>query len=306
MDMLSRLPLAHMYRAARLAGVPLKLELVTQQLVKDGFKIAPETIAQFNHYLTYAKTTSGSLTDIMREQRKFYIQWRYKCRQLGPTPIDSTRSYQDARPQDRSDVFSANGEFTKEIEEFERWRKNFLNPSPMDEHTSAWPPRPRKPEEIQAQNPGFGNDRYREWEEIARFWGKEFLPEGMETFFDDYVHDSRAWFKLEGPEADEVEGVLQTWLRQIKEYEDGKHDPENRAPLSLSPKQKEWALRYEQTGKVPEMLNSGREPLWSGAGHLRYRKVYAGADNLLISQHEPHFEKRGLASTSPADKAKAA
>lgn len=43
-DKLSRIPLADMYRAARLAGVPLKLELAPET-VRESFTIAPETIA---------------------------------------------------------------------------------------------------------------------------------------------------------------------------------------------------------------------------------------------------------------------
>ncbi|WP_420475411.1 T6SS phospholipase effector Tle1-like catalytic domain-containing protein [Noviherbaspirillum sp. ST9] len=284
MDMLSRLPLAHMYRAARLAGVPLKLELVTQQSVKEDFKIAPATIAAFNHYQAFARTKNGRLTDIMREQRNFYIQWRYKRRHQGPTPLEETGSFNAAIPVDQNDLHSANVEFTLEMAAFERWRDNYLHPMPQEDRPYTWEHQPHKPKGIKPQQPGFENDWHREWEEIARFWESEFLPEGIAAFFDDYVHDSRAWFKLSGPEADEVEGVLKTWLRQIKEFEEAKHDSSNRVHLSLTTSQKNWALEYERTGRVPRMINSGREPLWSGAGYLRYRKVYAGGDAMLISE----------------------
>ncbi len=307
MDMLSRLPLAHMYRAARLAGVPLKLELVTQQSVKDDFKIAPETIAAFNHYLGCAKTKSGSLTDIMREQRNFYIQWRYKRRQSGPMPLEESKSYQAARQVDMNDLHSANEEFTKEIADFERWRDNFLNPVPRSQtYRHGEDDGPRKPEEIEAQAPGFDNEWHNEWKEIARFWGKELLSEGMEAFFDDYVHDSRAWFKLTGSEADDVEGELQTWLRKMKEYEENQYYDHRNMPHPLTPDQIRWAREYERTGKVPKMKNGGREPAWSGAGYLRYRKVYAGGDALLISHGEQIFPRRTIAANSPTDKAEAA
>ena len=290
MDMLSRLPLAHMYRAARLAGVPLKLELVTQQSVKDDFRIASETIAAFNQFLSHAKTTSGTLTDIMREQRNFYIQWRYKRRQGGQTPLESTDSYLRAPQVDKNDLRDSNAEFTKEIADFERWRDNFLNPLPQEVHSYRLDNGPRTPEEIMPQVLGFDNDWHTEWKEIVRFWGRASLPEGMETFFDDYVHDSRAWFKLTGTESDDVEGELKTWLRKMKEYEESNAEESNaeeRGPHPLTPEQRKWALEYERTNKVPAMKSDGREPAWSGAGYLRYRKVYAGGDRLLISHVKP-------------------
>lgn len=310
-DMLSRLPLAHMYRAARLAGVPLKLELVTQQSVKDDFRIAPTTIEAFNHYLRHARTTNGSLTDIMREQRNFYIQWRYMRRQSGPAPIEGNEemgirpidSYIGARQEDRNDLHSANAEFTKEIADFERWLDNYLNPPVSD--TAAWHIGPHTQEEITPQSPGFNDEWYNEWTEVARFWRRECLPEGMEMLFDDYVHDSRAWFKISGTEADDVEGELQSWLRKLKEYEESFYSESHGMAYPLTPEQHRWAKVYELTRKVPRMTTTGREPAWSGAGYLRYRKIYAGGDGLLISQ-EGQFPLEKQISADSLNTAKAA
>lgn len=49
-DMLTRIPLLTMYRAARLAGVPLKLELASA-VVQRRFEVAASTITAFNAYL---------------------------------------------------------------------------------------------------------------------------------------------------------------------------------------------------------------------------------------------------------------
>jgi hypothetical protein len=51
-DMLTRIPLLTMYRSARLAGVPLKLELA-EAGVKKKFKLAPSTIAAYNHIVIH-------------------------------------------------------------------------------------------------------------------------------------------------------------------------------------------------------------------------------------------------------------
>lgn len=282
-DLLSRLPLAHMYRAARLAGVPLKLDLVEQQSVKDDFRIDPGTLAAFNQYLSHATVKSGPLTDIMREQCKFHILWRQLRRQKGPSPLERTGSYKDAAQVDKNDLRGANAEFTDEIAEFERWRDGYLNPVATERDPQSWAQGPRRPEDIARRAPGFRNRREEEWMEITRFWGRETLPDGMAGFFDDFVHDSRAWFKLTGPEAAEVEDRLKKLVRRMKEYDDNAHD-EHR-PDPLAPKEREWATEYALTGEIPEMETGGREPAWFGqAGYLRYRKVYAGGDALLISR----------------------
>ena len=59
-----------------------------------------------------------------------------------------------------------------------------------------------------------------------------------------------------------------------------------RAPESdgLSDDQRRAAEEYERTGKIPRMITEGREPhMIGGAGYLRYRKVYSGADEAVIS-----------------------
>jgi len=61
-------------------------------------------------------------------------------------------------------------------------------------------------------------------------------------------------------------------------------------PDGLTPAQRAAAIEFEQSGRkvIPRMPTEGREP-FSGAkaGYLRYRKVYAGADRMLISAVPP-------------------
>ncbi len=66
------------------------------------------------------------------------------------------------------------------------------------------------------------------------------------------------------------------------------------APKSrLTPEQRVAALSYREMKKVPAMITAGREPFDgtgtflyqdAKAGCLRFRKVYAGGDSLLISK----------------------
>lgn len=80
-----------------------------------------------------------------------------------------------------------------------------------------------------------------------------------------------------------MDGVLQALVLRMQEY-DQSPDRDQR-PDPLTREERKWAKQYLDTGKVPEMKSDGREPAVAGAGYLRYRKVYAGGDRLLIS-HE--------------------
>lgn len=68
-------------------------------------------------------------------------------------------------------------------------------------------------------------------------------------------------------------------------------------PLSdgLTGNQRNAAMEYARTGKLPRMVTEGREPfeaskdtyyMWARAGYLRFRKIYSGWDNVLISKNE--------------------
>lgn len=304
-DMLTRVPLIYMYREARLAGVPLKLELANE-IAKQRFKLVPETIRALNAYLATCQVKSGTLTAIMREQGKKRILWNKARRPSGKTPIESTASFGRASNFDKNDMQSANQEFEQEIKLFEAWLSNkgkgFI---------------------AKAQEPGFDNDHENEWEEIATWWNREPTP-GPEVleFFDNYVHDSRAWFKLipgnPDNESDLIE-KLKGWnkrRKQIQEYNAreeklaadrqkmmglayGKNSgvgmqPHRPVRDGLTDEERKAADEFERTGKIPRMRTIGREPFdssWDSyglsgkAGYLRYRKVYSGYDYVLISKN---------------------
>lgn len=293
-DMLSRIPLLYMYKAARLAGVPLKLEFASG-MAKERSLIAPETIRDFNNYLAQCKVRSGTLTAIMREQRELYIRWRLLRRMNGATPLERTASFLRASQFDRNDLESANHEFEQELAAFERWRAD---------KGKLFTPR--------SQPPGFNEEHHREWEEIATWWTKQVrLSDAIIRMFDDYVHDSRAWFKLSTEPDNEADlrMRLDEWVKKLRsarqrnaeidkgaDKEDafyksrGMPDKAVRKKVGdgLTLEERRLAEEYERTGQIPRMRTVGREPFSATlrnakAGYLRFRKVYAGSDNLIIS-----------------------
>lgn len=268
-DMLSRIPLLMMYKAARMNGVPLKLETAnpTAQL---RFALKPATIEAFNAYIATCKEVQGPIHLIMREQARKQIEWRVMRRVTSQTPLQKTSSFLRASTFDQNDLLSAGQEFEQEIAAFKVWRK---------EKGAAFRPAQQKI--------GFDNEHLAEWEEIATWWQEEPRPaEAVVNFFDHYVHDSRASFKLIPGNPDNVKDMhakLAEWVNERKGsiLWEGLDENEKRA-----------ADEYAKTGKIPSMTTSGREPFdssWKSygvsgrAGYLRFRKIYGGEDSVLLS-----------------------
>jgi hypothetical protein len=137
------------------------------------------------------------------------------------------------------------------------------------------------------------------------------------TFFDEYVHDSRAWFKLipgNPDNEDAAHATLKERVGQLKTERErnaslekeflasrrmsfsltGRQPPTNspkyQAPNSRFTDEEQRIIdEYARTNKIPRMLTEGREPFDLGpiagrAGYLRFRKIYGGSDSVLISE----------------------
>ncbi|QOL51636.1 phospholipase effector Tle1 domain-containing protein [Massilia litorea] len=268
-DMLSRIPLLMMYKAARINGVPLKLE-TANPTAKLRFGLKPATIQAFNAYIETCKEIQGPIHRIMREQARKQIEWRLMRRITSQTPLQKTSSFLRASTFDQNDLLSAGQEFEQEIEAFKVWRR---------EKGAAFRPAQQKA--------GFDNEHLAEWEEIATWWQEAPRPvEAVVTFFDHYVHDSRAAFKLipgNPDNAKDMQKMLAEWVKERKG---------SRLWEGLDENEKRAADAYAKTGKIPPMRTSGREPFdssWKSygisgkAGYLRFRKIYGGEDSVLLS-----------------------
>jgi hypothetical protein len=275
-DMLARIPLIYMYRAARLAGVPLKLELASD-IVKKRFAVTPGVIDSLNSYLAICRAkpkdgVSPGFTEIMREQTKLRIMYHRARRIKGSQPVDSSESFKRATTFDKNDLHSAYIELDEEIAAFEAWMNKKKNGS-----------------QYELQAAGFDNEKENEWKEIARWWKTEPpLPDAAVQFFDDYVHDSRAWFKISLTAADsepKALKLLEEWATKLREHDVSPYYEEGGGikPTGITEEQTKAAREYMKTGKIPRMRTEEREA-WNIAGYLRYRKVYAGADRFLISK----------------------
>jgi hypothetical protein len=283
-DMLARIPLLMMYKAARLNGVPLKLEMAAP-IAQARFALKPEAIKAFNAYIATCSQTQGDLHKIMREQARKQIEWRLARRVKGNTPIQKSASFARASTFDQNDLHSAAVEFEDEIKAFLDWLK-----------TKGPDFRPV------AQQRGFDNEYESEWEEIASWWNEKVRPgEEVMAFFDNFVHDSRAWFKLKGADNEaQVHAELKGLVEKRTRAQALNAQPARKAALfgkadfnvtrfsdGLTEDERRIADEYARTGKIPRMMTSGREPFSvARAGYLRFRKVYGGQDTVLLSSLE--------------------
>lgn len=105
-DMLARIPLLLMYKAARLSGVPLKLELANAP-ARLRFALKAKAIAAFNAYIATCTQTQGPIHHIMPEQARRQMEWRLYRRVTGKNPIQNSASFLRASNFDKNDLFSA-------------------------------------------------------------------------------------------------------------------------------------------------------------------------------------------------------
>lgn len=190
--LLSQIPLAFMYKAALMAGVPLvpfsKLESTDQDDMLVDAKLAQAWEAY-----TAALEGDGGL---LKKHMALYYRWRA----VRLSKLETTASFRAASAQSQQDLREANQMLAGDIEAM-RFRRDH--------------PRPVMGNDEQGPVYG-GNDSRRvnqwqliranshtpldDWENFAIpfFDQPQPLPPAVEAFFDDYVHDSFAGFYMAG------------------------------------------------------------------------------------------------------------
>lgn len=282
-DQLSRIPLAVMYRDARISGVPLKLEKALGQ-DKVGFEISLQTIDDFNTYIGTCQVRSGDTGKIIREHWEKCVEWRFYYYNNGG--VSSLESYNLASQFDKNNLDSAYTQFCNEMNEFKdveqriEWRD-----------TASW----KKILKYAVMGPGwtlykdyqygFDSSVLDDWEKVA-IASKNFgTPNNaVSIMLDKYVHDSIAGFLTEWASKDEVVTYLKT-LISIRDTRAEYSYSKVNSVATLTDKEEEYIKVYEESGKIPPMDDlGGRESYWLGGGYLRFRRIYAGANDVYLTQ----------------------
>jgi len=192
-DKISQISLAQMYRKALIAGVPLAAENLMPGDVKARFNISDDVKKRFNAYIAYTQPKGKSapdwnkhkLRELMCEQYYYYLSWR-KYRHVpedstNPLPIHKlpglVNSPAVSAKQDIYDIWVTDQEIDRELA-----GRNAL----LTQYQIAW-------------------------SHCTKYWRSAPALDTVKDaalidMFDLYVHDSRAWFKLNGEADDEWYG----------------------------------------------------------------------------------------------------
>jgi len=190
-SLVSQISLAHMFKEARLAGVPFTPFSELEQSVKDDFEINQELATAWNAYTTELGQSGG----ILRKHMELYYRWRAARLKT----LEETTSFKAASEQAQQDMRDSNRMLAGDLEALEYRR---TAPAKMAGDDVYEPYTPRDLARInqwhyyRAQN-RTPLDLWEAWA-LSIFRAPQPLPPDVMRFFDDYIHDSFAGFYMAG------------------------------------------------------------------------------------------------------------
>jgi hypothetical protein len=212
--LLSQIPLLHMYKAARLAGVPLLPYSELEARDKIDFEVDEGLASAWNAYTAELKNEGA----LLKKHMELFYRWR--ALRLGS--LETSASFQSAGAQDQQDMRDANRMLAGDLDalRLRRERPNEVANAPENQ------PGPLSAEDIAQRNHrqqfrlrgGVPLDDWEDWA-LTIFDDPQPLPVEVIRFFDDHVHDSFAGFYLAGAltEYDRRKNVAEVMAR----YDDG-------------------------------------------------------------------------------------
>ena len=188
--MLSQIPLAYMYKAAREAGVPLRPFSELEVTDQDDFIVGAELAAAWTAYTNIL----GRHGSFLIKHMELYYRWR--AARL--TSLENTDSFKASSPQAQEDMRSSNNMLRGDLDAL-TVRKPMQGPRQDGDNEPFRPSdlsRINQWQYYRAQN-FVPLDKWETWA-LGVFEKHEPLPAEVMRFFDDYVHDSLAGFYLAG------------------------------------------------------------------------------------------------------------
>jgi hypothetical protein len=195
-DMLSQVPLVDMHHAAIKAGVPLMTmqEVNARAILKPYFTVPPALRETFNAFLREHGVPRNQPLDVAtRRHAEQYLQWRaHRAATLGNQPF-----FQRALAKDQKDLREANQQMSQQAHEMVARRQ--ANATPEGRRAEA------QKDAIRAGSPVVGRLLVEDGKDplgkseaqmLAVYEAAKPLQSAIVKLFDDYVHDSRAGFRI--------------------------------------------------------------------------------------------------------------
>lgn len=135
---LSQIPLAHMYREAVIAGVPLMSPDSAPAEQRKQFQVDADLITAFNAYRDATATSASrpeTTPELIRHHYGYFLRWRHL--QLGK--VAAMPSVKRAPTNDRTDLIQADAELAEELKWVQRY-VHYENPVPdwLSGHYADW------------------------------------------------------------------------------------------------------------------------------------------------------------------------
>ncbi|WGS49980.1 DUF2235 domain-containing protein [Paraburkholderia sp. D15] len=236
-DKLSQVPLLDMYREARKSGVPLDIKGPgVAARAADAFKISPGLKQAFSAYVktsaNYYYAAENGTPGLMRAHYGLYLRWR-RMRLADLKSQACFKASLASYPQDATDLDSANVELKAEWDDLADIEKNGGGPPTVGRYVRRYADTWVRDNPMKAAKyapavlpaaaaigmfaglPGlYGGhevelflnrqlaDKWQEWLEVKSDWYMGPPEAPISALYDNYMHDSRAWFKPFGADDD--------------------------------------------------------------------------------------------------------
>ncbi|MYN18371.1 DUF2235 domain-containing protein [Rugamonas sp. FT107W] len=315
--MLSQIPLAHMFNAARLAGVPLLPFSMLEARDQQDFLVGGELASAWDAYTAEL----GGSGHLIKEHMRLYYRWR--AARL--TTLESTASFKAASPQAQEDLRSSNKMLIGDLEAV-RLRSTYKDSIKSDTESEPFGPRDlarmNQWHYYRAQQ-HLPLDSWERWA-LEIFNKPEPLPAEVMRFFDDYVHDSLAGFYLAGAVTEFDKRKLMADVKEMRwrnKFEDkvfalgqkieaAKAKEEKHEPLTDEEKDLLEQSKYDTPFPIMTDADAAdmRSPVITtqtatrreGGGYL-LRRSYYPLEGFIIrkSIHEKELDTEPTSSTKP-------
>jgi hypothetical protein len=280
-DKLSQIPLCDMYREAVTAGVPLRLHTAPAR-DKARFEVSANLRNAFNAYVENTRDISNGQSSTRRIMYNHYVQyvrWRRLRVDRGPEWLGGIPSALRAKannPQDYEDLVQANDELLLEV------RTLTANNALERSSTPNVMPGAEGARLYDSVMLALRGNKEKMWlDQMRTVWNLPGRPvAAVIDLLDNYVHDSRAWFKPLGKDDDVWMSIQRDRLKQLDQREKlaEQYVSTGRADLAwpLMPSKEERAelVAYRANPNAVPLQAGGRE-FYSQWGYLRWRSVYA-------------------------------
>ncbi len=249
----SQVPLLNMYFEARKTGVPMltmqEFEMLGDRESIKNFQISDELALRFQCYSKWSRIAVKSVEDVLFENMRLYWRWRVQA----GVAFKELRSFKASNEQDKEDLMASEKDFLTALESIKRARRQ-----------QGWI---------------LGACLAAEAEMNKRLH----VPVDVFDFFDEYIHDSHASFRLLGPITADDRRVAIAKIKAKKSAGKALNKLEVRALIADAASPGSFPVMrdsdiydlYEMAGVVSstavKAITDTRRETW---GHIRNRKVF--------------------------------